>query len=160
MTVRRIGFCTLVVAALLMPERAHAQFFGGVFGAWAQDSFEGTTGAGAEIGYDLPVLPVDVFGAGTWFFPDCEGCELSGWSLGVNVRIPFPLIRPYVTGGMAWRNQEGQANAAVVEDNSGAFAGAGVDLAFAGVRLFGEARYEWLDGPQEQAIVRLGIMIR
>ena len=43
-------------------------------------------------------------------------------------------------------------------DSSGAFAGVGLDLALVGFRLFGEGRYEFLDGELRQAVVRAGVL--
>ena len=48
-----------------------------------------------QLGLDIPILPVDVYGSGTWFLPDCDDCKLKGWSLGVALRpFLFPVARP------------------------------------------------------------------
>ncbi len=160
MTPRRLTSCIVLIGALVIPGTARAQLFGGLTGAWAE-GFDGSVGMGGVLGYDLPILPVDIFGEGTWFFPDCDGCDLKGWSLGVNVRLPLPLIRPYLTGGMTWRDLEDPDAVSIdTVSESGGFAGAGVDLAIASFRLFLEGRYELLDGDLEQAVVRLGVMLR
>ena len=162
MIARRLTFCTLLMGALLVPSSASSQIFGGVFGAYAQDAFDGVSGVGLEFGYDLPILPVDVYGSGSWFFPDCDECDLSGWSLGANLRLPLPLIRPYLTGGWTWRDYEDPGptiDPLSLSDNN-VFAGVGVDLAFSGVRVFGEARYDLLDEPLEQWTLRLGLFLR
>jgi len=146
------------VWVLALPNEGEGQMIGGAFGAWAQDAFDGAPGVGAQLGLDLPVLPVDVFGSGTWFFPDCDDCKLKGWSLGVALRpFPFPLARPYVVGGLASRDLEDPI-ADVELDSSGAFAGVGLDLALVGFRLFAEGRYEFLDGELGQAVVRAGVL--
>ena len=146
------------VGILAVPCEGRAQIIGGVFGAYAQDAFDGTPGVGAQLGLDIPILPVDVYGSGTWFLPSCDGCEMKGWSLGVTLRpFPFPVVRPYVVGGLASRDLEGPAAGSVI-NASGAFAGVGVDVALAGFRLFAEGRYEFLDGPLEQAVVRAGLL--
>ncbi len=160
MTAPRLTLCIVLLGGVLVPGSARAQAFWGVHGAWAQDSFDGTSGVGAELGLDIPVLPLDVFGAGTWFFPDCDDCDLKGWSLGVNYRVlPLPLLRPYVTGGVTWRDVEDPINGLVIED-SGAFVGVGLDLALAGFGVFAEGRYEFLDGDLGQAVLRAGVRIR
>ena len=145
------------VGFLAMPFDGGAQIVGGVFGAYAQDAHDGTAGVGAQLGLDIPILPVDVYGSGTWFFPGCDGCDLRGWSVGVTLRpFPFPLARPYVVGGLTSRDLEDTAGGVV--NSSGAFAGVGLDVALVGFRLFAEGRYEFLDGPLEQAVVRAGLL--
>ena len=160
MTPQRLTSCIVLIGVLVAPVSARAQLFGGVTGAWAA-SFDGSVGVGGMLGYDLPILPVDIFGEGTWFFPDCDGCDLKGLSLGVNVRLPLLLVRPYLTGGMTWRDlKDPDAVSIDTVSESGGFAGAGVDLAVASLRLFLEGRYELLDGDLEQAVVRMGVMVR
>ena len=150
----------VLVGALSMPCEGRAQISGGVFGAWAQDAFDGTVGVGVQLGLSIPILPVDVYGSGTWFLPDCDDCKLKGWSLGVALRpFPFPVARPYVVGGLASRNLEDPDPAAGLDlDSSGAFVGVGLVLALVAVRLFTEVRYEFLDGDLGQAVVRAGVL--
>ena len=156
--VRHLIVGLVLVGALSVPREGRAQIFGGLFGAWAQDAFDGTAGVGAQLGLDIPILPVDVYGSGTWFLPNCEGCKLKGWSLGVALRpFLFPVARPYVVGGLASRDLENPATSLVM-DSSGAFAGVGLDLALVGFRLFAEGRYEFLDGELRQAVVRAGVL--
>jgi hypothetical protein len=160
---KRMAFCAVMLGALLVPATASAQLFGGVFGAYANDSFDGTYGVGGELGLNIPVLPLDVFGSGTWYFPDCDNCDLSGWSLGANLRIPMVIVRPYLTGGWTWRDIEGggaTVNPLADGNYSGVFAGAGIDLALFGVRLFAEGRREFLEGELEQFVFRGGVLLR
>lgn len=162
MSCRNLTLCAFLIPALLAPTEARAQMFGGIFGAWAQDSFDGTFGVGGEIGYDLPILPMDLFGSGTKFFPGCDDCDMHGWSVGANLRLPLPLVRPYLTGGWAWRDADQGPTVDPLSSgkDNGAFAGIGVDLAFSILRVFAEGRYELLDDPLEQFAVRAGVMIR
>ena len=81
----------VLVGALSVPREERAQIFGGLFGAWAQDAFDGTAGVGAQFGLDISILPVDVYGSGTWFLPNCDDCKMKGWSLGVALR-PFLFL--------------------------------------------------------------------
>ncbi len=150
---------TLVTAVILLnPGQLHGQVFGGVFGARAHDAFGGSTGFGVEGGLSIPVLPLDVFGSGEWFFPSCTGCDLSGWSLGVKYRVfPFPVVRPYVTGGRTWRSQSVGVISAV--DDEGMFGGFGADVVLPGFRLFGEIRYDFLSGDLEQRVARTGFLL-
>lgn len=165
MTVRHLALSTAMIGAFLVPASAHAQLFGGIYGAYASDSFDGSIGVGGLIGLDIPILPVDIYGGGTAFFPDCEGdCELSEFTLGVNVRLPLPLVRPYLTTGVTWRDVEvsGATIPEVGNDDTGLFAGLGVDLAFSWVRVFAEGRYEFMEDAlgDEQLVFRGGVMIR
>lgn len=156
--VRRLIVGLAVVAFLSAPAEGRAQIVGGVFGAYAQDAFDGAPGVGVQLGLDVPILPIDVYGSGIWFLPDCDGCEMKGWSVGVTLRpFLFPIARPYVVGGLTARQLDDPVAGSVI-DTSGAFAGGGVDLALAGFRLFAEARYEFLEGPLEQAVVRAGVL--
>ncbi len=163
MTARRLTAYIVLIGALAVPVSANAQLFGGITAARADKIFGGTSGMGGVLGVDFPILPLDAFVAGTWFFPDCDGCDLKGWSLGANLRLPIPMVRPYLTGGMTWRDVglgDETINPLAENDDSGVFAGAGVDLAIASFRLFLEGRYEFLDGDLGQAVVRMGVMLR
>ena len=142
--VAKIALTVLTVGALIGPIPASGQLVGAVFGARAQDSFGGTNGLGVEAGVSLPMIPLEVFGAGTLFSPACSGCDLSGWSLGVKLRIfPIPVLRPFVTFGRTWRDLEDPGNSLIVDDQ-GLFTGAGVEIHLPGFGLFGEGRYEFM----------------
>ena len=155
---RRLIVGLAVGAILSAPNECRAQIVGGVFGAYAQDAFDGAPGVGAQLGIDVPILPIDVYGSGAWFLPDCEGCEMKGWSVGVTLRpFLFPIARPYIVGGLTARDFEDSV-AGLTLDESGAFAGVGLDVALAGFRFFAEARYEFLDGPLAQAVARAGLL--
>ena len=155
---RNLIAALVLVGALSVPCEGRGQISGGVFGAWAQDAFDGSPGVGVQITLDTPILPLDVFGSGTWFFADCGGCDLKGWSLGVTLRpFPFPVARPYVVGGLTSRDLE-DVDVSLVVSSSGAFAGAGLDVALLGLRVFAEGRYEFLDGVLEQPVMRAGVL--
>ena len=143
-TVLKFALAVLTVGALFGPIPADGQLVGGVFGARARDSFEGTNGIGAQAGVSLPMLPLEVFAAGTLFRPACTGCELKGWSLGVKFTLlPLPVFKPYVTFGRTWRNLEDPVNAPILEDE-GLFTGAGLEIGLPGLGVFAEGRYEFL----------------
>ncbi len=143
---------------LAVPCEGRAQVVGGVFGAYAQDAFDGMSGVGAQLGLDIPVLPIDVFGSGTWFLPSCDDCEVKGWSVGATLRpFPFPVARPYIVAGLTSRDLDDPANGYTLSP-SGPFAGVGLDVALMGLRVFAEGRYEFLDGELEEAVVRAGLL--
>ena len=162
----RLAFTAMIIGALLGPGPADAQLVAGVFGARARDSFGGTNGFGAEVGVSLPLIPIEVFGAGTFFNPDCTGCDFKGWSLGVQFGIfPLPVIHPYLTFGRTWRNLEDPSTSLML-DGKGFFAGGGIELALPGFGIFGEGRYEFWNGDTgpnpdlRQWVLRAGLMMR
>ena len=164
--VARFALAVLTVGALIGPMSAHGQLVAGVFGARARDTFGGTNGIGAEAGVSLPFLPLEVFGAGTLFFPACAGCDFKGWSLGVNFSVlPLPVLHPYVTFGRTWRNLEDPISVVTIEDK-GFFAGAGVEIVLPGFGVFAEGRYEFLTQDaapipdRRQWMLRAGLLLR
>ena len=166
MTVARFAFVVMTVAVLIAPIPANGQLVGGVFGARARDSFGGTNGFGAELGVSLPLVPLEVFAAGTLFRPGCTGCDFKGWSIGGKLQIfPLPVLKPYVTVGRTWRDLE-DPGAALILDDDGFFTGAGLEFALPGFGLFAEGRYEFLPedpGPSpdlKQWTMRAGLRMR
>ena len=164
----RFAFAILTIGALLAPIPAGGQLVGGVFGARARDSFRGTNGFGAAAGVSLPLLPLEVFAAGTLFRPACSGCELKGWSLGVKFAVlPLPAVRPYLTLGRTWRDLE-DPSVGLVTDDDGPFAGAGLEVGVLGAGIFAEGRYEFLTEPDavglgqdlRQWTLRAGLVMR
>ena len=140
MTVARFTFAVLTIGALIGPIPADGQLVGGVFGARARDSFGGTNGIGVHAGVSLPLVPLEVFVAGTLFDPACSECDLKGWSLGVKFGVlPLPLLHPYVTLGRTWRDLEDPINALISSDR-GFFGGAGLEIVLPGFGIFAEGR--------------------
>ncbi len=130
MIVGKFALALLTIGALVGPIPADGQLVGGVFGARAQDSFGGTNGFGAEAGLSLPLLPLEVFAAGTLFSPACSDCVLKGWSLGAKLTVfPLSALHPYLTFGRAWRNLE-DPSVALIADDEGFFAGGGWRFVF------------------------------
>jgi hypothetical protein len=152
-----------VVLLLLSAPPASAQVFWGAHLAKANTSFGGTKGAGLRAGLTLPLIPVEVVGSGEYFFPDCPpgfgGCALKGAALDANLRLPFPVLQPYATGGKVWRAFTPGAGAAETR-LSGNSMGAGLNLSLGKARLFGEARYEFVDVPESQVMFRVGLQMR
>jgi len=144
MIVARFVFVVLTISALVGPLPAHGQLVGGVFGARARDSFGGVNGLGAAAGVSLPVLPMEVFASGTFFYPDCSGCDLKGWSLGVKLMVlPISVLKPYLTFGRTWRDLE-DLNVGLITNEDGLFGGAGLEIGLRRVGIFAEGRYEFL----------------
>lgn len=149
----------LLLAGLTLtpPRTVEAQFFIGGHAAYTT-YLDGGWGGGARAGLDLPVFPLDILGNVEFFSPSCpearEGCSLWGASLDANLRLPIPLVRPYVTGGLSYRDGDlggdrGSTN------KSGLNLGLGVDVNL-GIRIFADWRYEFL-GELETGLVRAGL---
>jgi len=151
----RILPLTLALAAVsLVPAAASAQIKPGLHAARAADSFGGVNGLGGSLQLSFPLLPLDLFFAGEYFFPDCDGCSFWGGSADVHFTLPVPLVTPYAAAGLVLRNTD-------VSDTSvrtGGFGlGAGVNLGAVGLGAYAEGRYEFMDGSGDQLVFRLGI---
>lgn len=161
----RAGTLTAAVAVLcltLLPSPTSAQLRIGVHAAQAMDVLDGALGGGARLGIEVPVLPFDLFATAEYFRPDClegfDGCGFRGGSIEANFRMVVPLVRPYLTGGIAYREFNPGGNADSVTD-TGITVGAGVDIGLGRARLFGEGRYEFLKAPERQVVVRIGLLL-
>ena len=151
----------LLAAATLLPAPAQGQFFIGGHGSFT-DYQGGGGGGGIRAGLDLPVLPLDIMGATDWFSMTCDegqdGCSLWGATLDVNLRLPIPIVRPYLTGGLSYRSAK-QGGELGDLSGTGANIGVGVDVNIV-VRLFLDWRYEFFSEDEkalEGSVARLGI---
>jgi len=148
----------LLAAAVASPSSLNGQLDFGIHGARASDSFGGTNGLGASLGLGIPALPIDVFLAGDYFFPDCgaaDGCSLRGASLDLHFKVPFPVVQLYGAGGLVVRRTEAGDGAERVT-HRGFGAGVGLDLGAIVIGAYAEGRYEFVD-PNDQFVFRLGI---
>lgn len=149
--------CAIVLVFLLATAPpASAQLAFGVHGARANETDGGAWGGGAKVELTLPALPVGVVLAGDYFSLD-EG-SLLGWSLDAKAGFPFPVVKPYATAGVVTRrldpgDDEPQADS---ETNTGLGLGVGVDADAVAVRLFAEARYEFVGN--DQVVWRFGVV--
>ena len=150
-------FLSLALAGAVVfsrPPVAQAQLHPGLHVARAADAFGGVNGVGGSLQVTVPVLPVDFFVAGEYFFPDCDGCSFWGGSADVHVTLPIPVVTPYATAGLVLRNTD-QSD---TRERTGGFGlGAGVDLHLLKVGAFAEGRYEIMNGSGDQLVLRLGI---
>ncbi len=141
------------------PVDAQIRVGGHVVGA--QDAFDGTIGLGVRAGIETPILPFDVLASGEYFFADCppgiSGCGLYGVTLDANFRMVFPVVRPYISGGLAFRNIDPADNGSD-ESVTGLSVGGGVDASLGNMGVFGEVRYEFVDAPEKQFIWRVGVL--
>lgn len=157
---RRTVFAAAVLAGVLSvgAQPLEAQLRPGIHAARAADVFGGANGLGASVEVSFPLLPVDLFVAGDYFFPDCgsqSGCSYMGGSADVHFTLPFPVLTPYATGGLVYRRYDGGDSVDAVT-NTGFGAGVGVNLGTLVLGAYAEARYEWVD-PDNQLVLRIGI---
>jgi hypothetical protein len=144
---------------LLYAPSTSAQLLYGGHLAHAADTFGGTTGVGGRLGFGVPVFSVEVLASAEYFFSGCSAaCGLQGLSLDGNLALPFPLLAPYATGGWVVRRYD-PAGDVDAETVSGIHLGVGISGGFAGAKLFGEARYEFVDAPERQFVLRVGLLL-
>jgi hypothetical protein len=75
--------------------------------------------------------------------------------------FPLPIVSPYLTGGVVRRRfDSGGENVpgGTVTNVEGISVGAGVSVGVPGVGFFLEGRYEFMDDPYDQFVIRLGVM--
>ena len=95
----------------------------------------GTYGIGGRAMLDPPLLPVALVASGTKYFPEGDG-SLWTATLAAQLRIPLPIIKPYVTGGYQIRPEDAAGNS-----QNGLMVGAGLQLDL-GVSIFLEGGLE------------------
>jgi hypothetical protein len=141
-------------AGVFRAPEVHGQINPGLHLARAADSFGGVNGVGGSLQLSLPVLPVDLFFAGEYFFPNCDHCAFWGGSADVQLPLPVPILTPYGSVGLVMRNTE-------VSDTKvrtgGLGLGAGINLRMLTVGAYAEGRYEFMDGSRDELVFRLGL---
>lgn len=161
----RSAFVPLMLAGLLLPglsSKAEGQLRGGVHAFHAGEAFDGATGVGIRGGVQLPVVPLDLLMSGEYLLPACpiasSGCGLRGVTADVNLRMTLPVIRPYVSGGVAHRQYLPGGDGEAVT-STGPSAGVGFDVRLGQLGAFAEARYEFVEAPRSQGILRIGLLL-
>jgi hypothetical protein len=154
-----IAVGTVLAIALAAAPPASGQLLYSGHIAHATDALGGTTGLGGRVGVGLPLLPAELLAGVEYYFTGCStACGFQGLSVDANAWLPFSLLTPYATGGWVVRRYDapGPTDA---ESDSGIHLGAGISGGLAGMRLFGEGRYEFLDVPEGQFVFRAGFVI-
>jgi len=105
---------------------------------------DGTFGLGARVALQPPVLPIGLVGQGVYYFPDGDGTYIT-YSLAGQLRLPLPMVSPYVIGGWQWRRAGADGVESVTEN--GPMVGVGVQLNL-GLSLFLEGTMEFNDIPE------------
>ena len=159
----------LAVAALtfLAAQEAAAQASFGVYGVHVSESVGGETaaeGLGLRAGISFPLFPLKAYAAAERIFPDCpdDGCSVWAAEAGLRVDVfPLPVVSPYITGGIVSRRYDSGIEGAVegqVNTVQGISAGVGLSAGVPGISFFLEGRYEFMDEPYDQFVLRLGVM--
>lgn len=147
----------LLLALLAAAAPASAQLAFGVHGARANETDGGAWGGGAKVELTLPALPVGVVLAGDYF--DLDEGSLLGWSLDAKAGFPLPVVKPYGTAGVVTRrldpgdDDDPQTD---TETNAGPGLGVGVEVEAVALRVFAEARYEFVG--DDQVVWRFGLV--
>lgn len=94
----------------------------------------GTYGVGARAMIDPPLMPVALVGSYTYYFP--EDGDLWTATLAAQLRLPLPVVKPYVTAGYQLRPEDLGGNS-----QNGFMVGAGLQLDFM-LSLFLEGGFE------------------
>jgi hypothetical protein len=133
-----------VAATALFVQPAAAQIQLGVHGAYIASldelivngtnvsDYKGDIGVGGRVVLAPPLSPITGFASGTYYLAD--GDE-SVWTatLGAQLRVPLPVVKPYVAGGYQIRPEDAAGNA-----QNGFTVGGGVQL----LSFFIEGMYE------------------
>ena len=101
-----------------------------------------TFGFGGRVMLDPPLFPLALVGGAVYYFPDCAG-DCSYWtaSLVGHLRLPTPIVSPYLLGG--WQTRHAEVDGFSNTEN-GAVLGLGLQLNFM-LSLFLEATMEFND---------------
>lgn len=150
----------LAAAALALPAPAAAQIGFGAHYARLADAFGGSGGAGARITVGVPLFPISAAVNGEYFFPGCpdRDCVLRGATADLNLSLPFPGVEPWV--GVGWSvRQIDLDNGAGSRTERGLNFGAGARTRLPPFRPYLELRYEMATAPEEQLLLRVGVML-
>lgn len=157
-----------VFALVVLANPVEAQFKIGVQGAMitslgSVQELDGRLGAGARLMLDPPLFPLALVGGFVYYSPDCADCKYLTASLAAQLRIPLPLVAPYVIGGLQTRRT---TVAGTTESETGVMIGAGVQVNL-GLSLFLEGTLELNSDPDiaipdfdnDPIVIKGGILI-
>lgn len=109
-----------------------------IVGGTDLNAISGTFGLGGRVMLDPPLFPIALVGSYTKYFPDGDGSFWTG-TLAAQLRLPLPIIKPYVTGGYQIRPKD-----ALDESTNGLMVGLGLQVDL-GLSLFLEGTFEMSD---------------
>ena len=145
----------------LASDKAAAQASFGAYGVRVSESVNGATaaeGIGVRAAVSFPVFPLEAYAVAEKVFLDCptSGCSLWALEAGLNLSLlTVPTVKPYLTAGVVRRHYEVTSDGTSLE---GISFGAGASAGLPGIRFFLEGRYEFMDDPYDQFVLRLGVM--
>jgi hypothetical protein len=122
-----------VLAFSVLANPVDAQLKFGVHGAMVSGlddaidnalGLNGTFGLGGRLGVELPLLPIGVYGMGTYFFPSGDVNYYTASLMG-KLGLPLPIVSPYLLGGYQRRST---SIGGISDSANGAFIGLGVQL--------------------------------
>ena len=146
---------------LALPTHAAAQVGLGAHYAHLADAFGGTAGAGARVTFGLPLLPFSAAVNGEYFFPPCgnRDCTLRGVTADLNFSLPTPGFRTWF--GVGWSVRQVDLDEfARRRTERGLNIGVGAEVGAVAFRPYLDVRYEFADAPEEQLLLRVGLMLR
>ena len=157
----------LALGSIVSAGAAEAQYFR--FGAHVplatslgggDDLTNSSWGIGGRVGLEVPLFPLAAWGTVDYMFPGGDGASYQNFGIDANLRLPIPLLQPYVAGGyQARRFDDGE----VSDIYHGWTLGLGIRFNVI-VNAFLEAKNEFygddtgLVGDDDQWMVRLGII--
>jgi hypothetical protein len=157
---RLILTLSVAVACVAVAQPVEAQLKYGLQGALLTgleelNTLDGTIGIGPRVALQPPLLPIGVVGQGVYYFPEGDLGYMT-YSLAAQLRLPLPMINPYVIGGWQWRRASLND---VSNTESGAMLGVGVQLNLA-VALFLEGTMEFNEAPSANIDADNSIVIK
>ena len=161
MNIHKVGVGSLVIWLLLLgslisPNRLSGQIVGGVFVERGLQSSENRDGIGGQLGFEVAFLPIDIFGSGAYFPSKKQAESFRVWSVGARTSIiPFPLVRPYIVGGLSLTESR-VSNVEASKSEEGSFAGIGIDFKVKDLRIYAEGKYEMFDESESFVRFRMG----
>lgn len=149
----------VAVAVLLLASPALGQVSYGGHTVNANDAFGGSRGVGLRGQIGLPLLPISVAVNGEYFFTHCSDgdCGLYGATFDLNYSLAIPLLQPFV--GLGWSVREVEVAGRKTTER-GINVGVGAQFRLRGIRPFVDIRYELVDAPEKQFVVRIGLLLR
>jgi hypothetical protein len=151
----RFSIVVLLAAGFLVVDPSAASGQVTVAAGIAQtQALGGQRGGDLRVAFMPPLLPVGFFAGVDYFFTDCaEDCSLWGYRIGGLLHTGTPAFQPFLSGGYVVRDLETDG---VDSRRSGIALGVGLRVGV-GVSLYGEVSREFLGGPLDDWVFRIGL---
>jgi hypothetical protein len=146
-----LPFILLLLAFAPLPGQGQVNL---VAGAAYTEDLKGQMGVDLRLGVDPPMLPVGVFVGVDYFPARCDQeCRLWSYRVGAILHTSTPGFQPYVTGAYLVRERE---LGGTTRKRVGMALGIGFRVT-TGLRIQGEATWEFLGGDLNHWVVRIGL---